>query len=247
MQSSRQARPAEPLDNNSAVARPFAWLGGAAFVGSLVYLVYFYGIALGVPGNETSDSLRRVAINVGLFALFALHHSVLARPAVKRRLVRIVPVAMERSIYVWVASVLLILMCAAWQPLPGVVYRIDGATAAALHVIQLVGVLLTIRGAGVIDPLELAGIRQASAPAAAGELKIVGPFRWVRHPIYLGWMLMVFAVPNLTVNRLLFAGISSAYLILAIPWEETSLVAAHGDQYRAYQQKVRWRVIPGVW
>jgi protein-S-isoprenylcysteine O-methyltransferase Ste14 len=213
----------------------------------LVYLVYFYGVVLAVPGHETGDFLRHVAINVGLFALFALHHSVLARPGVKRRLVMIVPVAMERSLYVWVASVLLVLMCAAWQPLPGVVYRIDGAAAAALHLIQFLGVLLTIRGAGVIHPLELAGIRQTSAPAAAGGLKIVGPFRWVRHPIYLGWMLMVFAAPNLTVNRLLFAGISSAYLILAIPWEETSLVAAHGDHYRAYQAKVRWRVIPGVW
>ena len=171
----------------------------------------------------------------------------LARPGIKRLLVTFVPRSMERSLYVWVASALLVLMCAMWQPLPGTVHRVEGAAGVGLHVIQLLGVLFTIRGAGVIDPLELAGIRQASESAEAGELRIVGPFRFVRHPIYLGWMMMVFAAPHLTVNRLVFAVVSSAYLILAIPWEEKSLVAAHGDRYRAYQQRVRWRLIPGVW
>ena len=229
------------------MARTFAWLGGAAFVGSLGYLVYFYGVVLGIPGESDNDTLRNITINVALFTLFALHHSALARSGVKQRVVRLIPPSAERSLYVWVASGLLVLTGVLWQSVPGVVYQIEGATAMGLHVIQLIGVLLTIRGAGVIDPLELAGIRQESEPAPAGPLKIVGPFRLVRHPIYLGWMLMVFAAPHLTVNRLVFAVISSAYLILAIPWEEKSLVAAHGDQYRAYQRTVRWRVIPGVW
>jgi protein-S-isoprenylcysteine O-methyltransferase Ste14 len=99
----------------------------------------------------------------------------------------------------------------------------------------------------VIDPLELAGIRQATGQVAAASLKIVGPFRVVRHPIYLGWMLLVFATPTMTAGRLVFAVISSLYLILAIPWEESSLVVGHGDRYREYQRQVRWRVLPGVW
>ena len=233
--------------NNSAVARAFAWLGGAAFVGSLGYLIYFYGVELGVPGDSDDAVLRNTTINIVLFTVFALHHSVLARSGMKQQLLKLIPASAERSLYVWVASALLVLVCVLWQPLPGVVYQTSGATTIVLHLIQLLGVVLTIRGASVIDPLELAGIRQASEPTPSSPLKIVGPFRLVRHPIYLGWMLMVFAAPNLTVNRLLFAVISSAYLILAIPWEERSLVAAHGDQYRAYQQTVRWRVIPGVW
>jgi protein-S-isoprenylcysteine O-methyltransferase Ste14 len=229
------------------VARAFAWLGGAAFVGSLGYLIYFYGIVLAVPGGDTTTAARDLAINVGLFALFAVHHSVLARAGVKEHVARLTHPRAERSLYVWVASGLLMLLCLLWRPLPGTVYALEGAAAFVLYGVQALGALLTFRGAGVIDPLELAGIRQASEAVSASPLKIVGPFRLVRHPIYLGWMLMVFGVPRLTVNRLLFAVISSAYLILAIPWEERSLVAAHGDQYRAYQRTVRWRVIPGVW
>jgi methanethiol S-methyltransferase len=229
------------------VAQAFAWLGGAAFVGSLGYLIYFYGIVLAVPGGDTTTAPRDLAINVGLFALFAVHHSVLARSGVKEYVARLTHPRAERSLYVWVASGLLMLLCLLWRPLPGTVYALEGAAAFVLYGVQALGALLTVRGAGVIDPLELAGIRQASKAVSASPLKIAGPFRLVRHPIYLGWMLMVFGVPRLTVNRLLFAVISSAYLILAIPWEERSLVAAHGDQYRAYQRTVRWRVIPGVW
>ena len=77
--------------------------------------------------------------------------------------------------------------------------------------------------------------------------KVAGPFGLVRHPIYLGWILIVFGAPLMTMSRLLFAVISSAYLVLAIPWEEASLVEAFGERYRAYQRQVRWRLVPGVW
>ena len=233
--------------NNSSVARAFAWLGGAVFVGSLGYLIYFYAVVLGLPGGDTTTAPRSATINVGLFALFALHHSLFARTGLKARVTRLTDPRLERSLYVWVASGLAILMCVLWQPLPGTVYTVSGPGAFVLYGVQILGAILTIRGAGVIDPLDLAGIRQVSTPKPAGPLMIVGPFRIVRHPIYLGWILMVFGAPRLTVGRLLFAVISSAYLILAIPWEERSLVAAHGDQYRAYQRTVRWRVIPGIW
>jgi protein-S-isoprenylcysteine O-methyltransferase Ste14 len=114
-------------------------------------------------------------------------------------------------------------------------------------VMQALGAGIIVGAARVMDPLELSGIRQAAGQAATGSLKIVGPFRIVRHPIYFGWMLLVFGTPTMTANRLLFAVISSLYLILAIPWEESSLVEGHGDRYRDYQRLVRWRVIPGIW
>jgi protein-S-isoprenylcysteine O-methyltransferase Ste14 len=79
------------------------------------------------------------------------------------------------------------------------------------------------------------------------EFRASGPFALVRHPIYLGWMLMVFATPVMTTTRLLFAVVSTTYLIVAIPWEEASLVAAFGERYRGYQRQVRSRLIPGVW
>ena len=130
---------------------------------------------------------------------------------------------------------------------PGVVYRAEGVWRLLLYGVQVAGAFLTLRGAAVIDPLELAGIRQRSVTKSRDTLHVGGPFRVVRHPIYFGWILMVFGAPMMTVNRLIFGAISSAYLILAIPWEERSLVEAHGDQYRAYQRSVRWRVIPGLW
>ncbi len=223
------------------------WLGGIAFVASLAYLVYFYSLVLSSPAGDASHVVRNALIDAGLFTAFALHHSVFARAGIKQRLIDLLPPAIERTVYVWFASALLVGVCVLWQPVPGVMYSVDGIWRVVLYGLQAAGGLLTMRGAGVIDPLELAGIRQATAHPSSDALRVVGPFRVIRHPIYLGWILMVFGAPTMTANRLLFASISSAYLILAIPWEERSLVAAHGDQYRAYQQAVRWRVVPGLW
>ena len=224
-----------------------AWLGGVAFIGSLGYLVYFYAVVLGSPAGDPESAVTSALIDTGLFAAFAWHHSLFARPRAKALVTRLVSPTAERSVYVWAASLLLLAVCALWRPVPGVVYQVDGFLRGVLYGVQAVGLLLTLRGAGVIDPLELAGIRQTTAKPSRDALRVVGPFRMVRHPIYLGWMLMVFGAPTMTANRLLFAAVSSLYLILAIPWEERSLVAAHGDQYRAYQKTVRWRVVPGIW
>ena len=106
--------------------------------------------------------------------------------------------------------------------------------------------LSTVRAAGFIDPLELAGIRQAERQDAV-VFRTDGLFGLVRHPIYLGWLLMTLATPSLTLNRLLFAAISSGYLIIAIPWEERSLVAAFGEQLPRVSGEVRWRLVPGLW
>jgi protein-S-isoprenylcysteine O-methyltransferase Ste14 len=224
-----------------------AWAGGIVFAGSLGYLVYFYAIVLSSPDGDAGRALVHAAIDIGLFSAFAAHHSLLARTGAKASLARFVPPAAERTVYVWTASLLLVAVCVLWQPVPGAFYEVPGVWRLPFYALQLVGAVLTIRSAGVIDPLELAGIRQAAARPSRDVLQVVGPFRVVRHPIYLGWMLMVFAAPTMTVNRLLFATISSAYLVLAIPWEEKSLIAAHGDHYRAYQRQVRWRVVPRVW
>jgi protein-S-isoprenylcysteine O-methyltransferase Ste14 len=224
-----------------------AWLGGAAFVGSLGYLAYFYAVTLASAVGPDNGAIRSAAVDLGLFVQFAAHHSLFARERTKRWLRRTMPADLERSLYVWVASILALAMCVLWRPLPGVVYEVSGWSRLAFWSLQAVGALWIMRAARVIDPLELAGIRQASRRPRSDELKVVGPFRLVRHPIYLGWILIVFGAPLMTVNRLFFAVISSSYLILAIPWEEKSLAAAHGDPYREYQRTVRWRVLPGVW
>ena len=227
--------------------RLLAWAGGAAFAASLAGLVYFYAIVLASPAGDPALTVRNALLDTALFSAFALHHSLLARSAAKARITRVVPHRFQRSLYVWIASLLLAGVCLLWQPVAGMLYRVDGWWRVPFWSLQLCGAYLTVRSAGVIDPLELAGIRQVEEPAARDTVQAVGPFRFVRHPIYLGWMMMVFLTPTMTANRLLFAVISSAYLLLAIPWEERSLVAAHGDQYRAYRQSVRWRIIPGLW
>ena len=224
-----------------------AWLGGVAFVASLGYLVYFYAVVLGSTVGDQSGLVVNVLANTALFSGFALHHSLFARSGIKALVSRLVSRSHERTVYVWVSSVLLFTVCLLWRPIPGLIYEAQGPWRIALYVVQAVGLVLTARGASVIDPLELAGIRQATARPSTDTIRAVGPFRIIRHPIYLGWMLMVFGAPTMTANRLLFAVVSSIYLILAIPWEERSLVEAHGDQYRAYQRRVRWRVLPGIW
>jgi methanethiol S-methyltransferase len=229
------------------VAHVLSWLGGAFFVGSLAYTFYFYTLRLGDAEPVNAVTLARaVGLNTLLFGVFAAHHSIFAREAGKRWLARAIPARLERSCYVWVASLLLILVCALWQRVAGTLYIFDGAARWMFYVLQFLGVHLALRAAGYIDPLELAGIRQARRQDAV-VFRTDGPFGLVRHPIYLGWLLMTFATPTMTTNRLLFAVISSAYLVVAIPWEERSLAAAFGDRYRAYQAIVRWRLIPGLW
>lgn len=225
-----------------------AWLGGAIFVASLGWCLYFYAIVLGRPADATESSpTSAVVFNIALFSLFALHHSLLARSGMKHIVTRIVPAGYERTVYVWVASVLLIVVCALWRPLPGIAYEVPAPWRWLLYAVQIFGVVLTWRGAAVVDVLELAGIRQARGDRRSAEFRVVGPFRVVRHPIYLGWLLMVFGAPTMTWGRVLFATISSLYLILAIPFEERSLIEAFGERYRAYQAAVRWRLVPGVW
>jgi methanethiol S-methyltransferase len=230
------------------VTRPMAWLGGAMFIAALAYTLYFYAFVLGsaVPADPVALP-RAVVVNTVLFGIFAAHHSVFAREAGKRWVTRLVPSEMERSLYVWVSSALLIAVCMLWQLVPGTGYRVEGAVRWLFYALQLFGLYITARGAGLLDPLELAGIRQAEQKPEAVVFRNNGPFGLVRHPIYLGWVLMTFAAPTMTINRLMFAAITSLYLVLAIPWEERSLVAAFGERYRRYQSSVRWRLIPGIW
>lgn len=229
-------------------APAFAWIGGALFVVSLGYFAYAYFVRMGRAPEAIHGSVAAaVLIDLALFTGFALHHSVLARAGVKRRLDAYLDRKYERSAYVWIASLLFIVVCAAWRDLPGRLYAHSGA-AAVLHVVVVAaGVWLTVRAAALLDPLELAGIRQAAGQQEPPVFKVEGPYKLVRHPIYLGWVLMTFGVPDLTWTRALFAAVSTAYLALAIPLEERELTRVFGDEYRRYQQTVRSRLLPGIW
>jgi protein-S-isoprenylcysteine O-methyltransferase Ste14 len=228
------------------LAQPVAVGGLVFFAYALLYFAYRY---MFVFGREMTGDVNSAAIvfNVVLFTGFALHHSVFARDAVRKRVTRMVG-ALERSTYVWIASALFIAVCAWWMPVAGVAWRIDQlAFVWLLHAAQLLGVWLTLRSAFMIDVLELAGIKQVQELSSKTiEFKTSGPYGWVRHPIYTGWFLLVFAVPLMTTTRLIFAVTSSAYLIVAIPFEERSLRDSTSGAYDRYMREVRWKLLPHV-
>ena len=229
------------------MSKAFVWLGALLFVVSLLSFLVVYEFVLGVPAAPAAGSaLPAVLFNVGLFTIFALHHSVMARSGAKAWITRVAPRDLERSLYVWIASLLFLAVCWLWQPLPGMAWTATGAVRWLLWLVQGVGVWLTLRAAGMISVFELAGVRQANHQRPV-EFKATGPFGLVRHPIYLGWMLLVFASTPMTASKLLFAVVSSTYLLAAIPLEEASLVEAFGEKYRAYQRLVKSRILPGIW
>ena len=218
------------------------WGGGGAFVLSLAACTYVFAVAWEAPPAD-GGGWRALAIDAGLFGVFALHHSVFARESVKGWISRIVPAHLLRSCYVWTASALLVAVLALWQPIAGDLYHVAGPASLANAGVQLFGIWLIAGSVARISALELAGIE----PAAGDALQIGGPYRWVRHPLYLGWLLVVFGAAHMTANRLAFASTSAAYLLLAIPWEERSLLRAFGEPYARYQRAVRWRVLPYVY
>ena len=226
----------------------FSWLGAALFAASLCWFVFSYFVRF--PALATTDTPAAAAAwNVGLFTLFAAHHSVFARDAVRVWVERHLP-GRERSVFVWVASLAFAAVCATWRGVPGVAWDSGGAVAWLLYLTRAAGIVLTLRAAAILDIWELAGTRPPRhAPGEHGGTATFtrnGPYGWVRHPIYSGWFLVVFSVPIMTATQLVFAAVSSVYLVVGMVFEERSLVSAAPEAYRAYQRDVRWKIIPGV-
>jgi len=214
---------------------------------SLVYFLLSYVTTFGTPAPD-GDLAAPITWNVALFSIFALHHSVFARARVRRWIARIVPAELERSFYVWVASLLFIAVCALWRPLPGMAWEADGVLLWVLRLLQAAGVWLTLRSAALLDFRELAGLTFLTPDGVRDvAYKTSGPYGWVRHPIYSGWFLMVFAASPMTTTRMVFAVVSSAYLLMAIPFEERSMRASGTGAYERYAAQVRWRLMPGVY
>jgi len=222
--------------------RGFVWAGGAMFVASLAVTAWFEAI---VWRRELPFAGWTVVLyDAAIFSVFALHHSAFARPRVKALLESVVPARLERSFYVWTASVLLVLVLLAWRDIGGTIHRTSGWLQIAFAAIQLAGLWIIAGAVRAIDPLELSGIRHERA---AQGLQTSGLYRLVRHPLYLGWVLVVFGAAQLTGDRFAFAVISSAYLCIAVPWEERSLERTFGEEYARYKKRVRWRIVPYVY
>jgi methanethiol S-methyltransferase len=216
------------------------WGGGAAFVASLACCLWLYLVRLG--SDAPFAGAGAIAWNTALVTFFAFHHSIFARDWIKTPLRGIVGEHL-RSVFVWTASLLLITVCIAWRRVGATIFHAAGVAAVACGLVQLSGLGLIAWSVAQIDPMELAGIR----PRPSDGVQTGGPYRFVRHPVYTGWMLATFATPHLTGDRLTFAVLTSIYLVIAIPWEEGSLRAAFGEAYARYTADVPWRVIPFIY
>jgi methanethiol S-methyltransferase len=235
----------------SPVVRTVAVGGALVFVAALAVGTWRF-ITLGAPPAH-GPLVEGLLINTVLFGAFALHHSVLARDPIKAWVAHRVSPPLERPAYVWVASLLFVIVCLAWRPIAGTFYVIPAPWSWLAGALQLAGGIVTLDAARRIDLRVLAGLKPD--PSLAGrepappdaELVAAGGYRLVRHPIYLGWVLLVWAASDMTMGRFVFAAISTAYLVVAVPFEERSLRRRFGSGYAAYAARVRWRIVPGLY
>jgi protein-S-isoprenylcysteine O-methyltransferase Ste14 len=225
----------------SAPARAFR-LGGAAASGAALVVFARWWQASGALRPVTGAAAA--GTDALLFSLFALHHSVLARPFAKAWLSRVVPPPLLRSTYVWTASVLLAVTALAWQPVGGVVWEAGTLARALLGGTQAAGLATLLLSARRISVRELAGLDNGLD--RAGVVESGGPYRLVRHPIYLGVLLLLGAATPMTGDRVLFVALTLLYVVIAMPYEEAGLAAQLGPDYDAYRARVRWRLIPYV-
>jgi protein-S-isoprenylcysteine O-methyltransferase Ste14 len=229
-----------------AVSAAYGVVAYLIFLGTFLYAVGFVG-NLAVPKSIDSGPAvpagEAVAVDVLLLGLFAVPHSVMARPGFKRRWTRLVPPQIERSTYVLASSVALILLFWQWRPLPGVVWEAGSSVAIALWVLFGVGWVLVLTSTLQIDHFDLFGLRQVWL-YAAGRPYIPPPFRTpalykiVRHPIMLGFLVAFWAAPTMTWGHLLFAGTTAAYILVGVFLEERDLKRAFGGTYEEYRRRV---------
>jgi methanethiol S-methyltransferase len=217
-------------------------LGLVVFLASLALFAWWW---LRVASRASGSPRTAAAVaDILLFSAFTLHHSVMARPAPQRWLSAVVPHALMRTVYVWTASLLFGVVCLAWQPVGGAAWNLSGTPAVVLRLLQAAGVVVLVAAIRRIRVAELAGLTPADPNE---ELQRGGPYGVVRHPIYLGCVLIFCTEPHMTMDRLLFAALSTAYLVVAVPYEEAGLLRQFGAEYRDYRAAVRWRILPFVY
>ena len=225
----------------------FALGSYAAFLASFLYFAAF--LSGFIPGHPPAgSSAAAVAIDLGLLAFFAITHSVMARPAFKRRWTRIVRREAERSVYVLVASAQVALLCWQWRPLPGpTLWSASGRAASALLAGQLLGFALSLVSTFLLDHFELFGLRQAFGRTIPPPTFLTPClYRVVRHPLYLGIVIALWSAPQMALGRLVRAAGLTAYVIVGARLEERDLVDTFGDEYRRYQLEVPM-IVPRSW
>jgi len=224
----------------------YAILSYGVFFASFLYALGFVGNVVVPKSIDVGDTARMtdaLVVDLLLLSLFAVQHSVMARPAFKRWWTRIMPPAAERSTYVLLSSLVLLLLFWQWRPIPTMVWRTDGAAAVLLTCLQWTGWLVALTSTFMIDHLDLFGLKQGLAAlrgveAQAPAFQVRWLYRLVRHPLMLGFLIAFWATPMMTWGHLLFAGMTTVYIVVGVQLEERDLRSAFGSNYEEYRKQV---------
>ena len=217
------------------------------FFGTFLYAIGFVGNFLVPKGMDTGDAVplgQALLANALLLTVFAAQHSIMARQGFKKWWTKMVPQPVERSTYVLLASLALLLLFWQWRPMGGVIWNVSGNPLGSLLIgVSLLGWVIVLISTVLIDHFHLFGLSQVYSYLTNKEdkeLSFSNPvlYKVVRHPIYLGFIIAFWATPVMTAAHLLFAIATTAYILLAIQFEEKDLVNFYGDQYRDYRKKV---------
>lgn len=238
------------MHNNRIFSRTLALAYGLVsyllFLGVFVYAAGFVGnflVPKSLDSAPQSHFLGALVTNLGLLGLFALQHSGMARPAFKRWWTQKIPKALERSTYVLFSSLAMILLFIGWQPLGGVVWNFANPPLYwGMIAMCAFGWLLVLASTFLIHHFDLFGLRQVWLHFLGKEytplpFRTPSLYRYVRHPLYLGWLCAFWFTPTMTLSHLLFALITTAYILVAVGWEEKDLMQAH-PEYAAYREEV---------
>jgi methanethiol S-methyltransferase len=232
-----------------SLAMLYAVVAYAIFFATFLYLVAFVGNLPMAPltvdrGGPASPIATAIAIDIVLIALFGIQHSVMARQGFKAWWTRIVPKPAERSTYVLMASAMLIILFGFWRPITGTVWQVTNPTAEMLlWALFGLGWLLVLLSTFLINHFELFGLQQGwhylrGREAKPPQFRQPLLYKWIRHPLYLGFFLAFWATPNMTYGHLLLAAGMSVYMLIAIQYEERDLVGLFGEDYERYRREV---------
>ncbi len=241
----------EASNRGNPVSRLVAFLYGigayVVFFATFLYAIGFVSglvvpkaIDSGVPGSMT----QAMVVNLLLMSIFAVQHSVMARKQFKQWWTQFVPKSVERSTYVLFASLALVMLFWQWRPMPTVLWHIENPQfAGTVFALSFVGWLIVLSGTLLINHFELFGLHQVAnnligQPMPAPRFRMPLFYKFVRHPIYLGFIIAFWTTPTMTIGHLLFAAVTTAYIFVGALFEEHDLVEVFGDEYRRYRHRV---------